>query len=206
MGLMRAQVDKISIRSTTIFTRKVILATSPYIRAMHPKTQIMPEPLSISRILKKGWVGQSKIHGHRAQIHISADPEDKILAYTRHGQYHKMAVPPAMAKELYRLFRPKKGWNVIDAEWLKPQKKLFVFDFLKQEGVTLRGMTYPERWALLPKNFISPCIQVLPLVKDLESCLKILSSQSSTIEGLVFKSGTSAGFSDNSIVRCRKRV
>lgn len=179
------------------------MASSIYIKAMHPKSEILPEPSAILRILENGWVGQTKIHGHRAQIHIPSSSKESLIAYTRKGTRHKLALSPGMVKELRRLFTPAKGWNVIDAEWLKPEEKLFVFDFLKVEGVTMTSHTYPERWALLPKAFISPHISILPLLRDLAACKKVLATQSETVEGLVFKSATSTGFSDSSIVRCR---
>ena len=179
------------------------MSTSSFIRAMHPKSEIRGDGEAIARILAAGWIGQMKIHGHRAQIHISSDPDHEILAYTRQGRCHTVALPPTMQKELRRLFTPEMGWNVLDTEWLKSKKKLFVFDILKQEGKTLRSLTYPQRWELLPRNFISPHISVLPLLKDVPSCLKLMESTSPHIEGLVFKSGTSSGFSDTSIVRCR---
>lgn len=194
-----------SILTATIFTRRVSVASSVYIRAMHPKSEILPNPELIARMLKSGWVGQLKIHGHRAQIHIPSAPDEKIIVYNRQGKRHSIEPTPAMVKELFRLFRPEKGWNVIDAEWLKPQKKIFVFDFLKHEGILLRGKTYKERYGLLPRAFISPHLSVLPVIKDVESCMKMLTSRSTQVEGLVFKSTTSTGFSDTSIIRCRKR-
>lgn len=181
------------------------MASSPYIRAMHPKSEIMPEPQSLQRILAAGWIGQTKMHGHRAQIHIPADDDEQLIAYTRQGKRHGKAISPAMARELRRLFRPEKGWNAIDAEWLKDEDKLFVFDFLKHEGSVLRLRNYPDRYALLPRAFISPRISVLPLLRDLPACLKVLASKSAKVEGLVFKSATSIGFSDTSIIRCRRK-
>jgi ATP-dependent DNA ligase len=197
-------VDPRSILVETIFTRRgTSVSTSAFIKAMHPKSEIRGDREAIARILSAGWIGQMKIHGHRAQIHISSDPDQEIIAYTRQGKCHTMAIPPLMQKELRRLFTPEKGWNVIDAEWLKPKKKLFVFDFLKQEGKTLRNLTYPQRWELLPRHFISPHISVLPLLRDVSACIKVMETTSPHVEGLVFKSGTSTGFSDTSIVRCR---
>ncbi len=181
------------------------MPSSLFIKAMHPKSEISPDAQSIERVLKMGWVGQLKIHGHRAQIHIPSDPKEKPIAYNRQGRKHKLALPPSMVKELYRLFRPEKGWNVIDAEWLKPEEKLYVFDFLKKDGEIQRPKTFPERWALLPRAFLSPHIQVLPLFRDLPACLKAMATPGDHIEGLVFKSTSSTGFSDTSIVRCRRK-
>jgi ATP-dependent DNA ligase len=197
--------DPHSIFTETIFTRRSFVASSPFIKAMHPKTEILPDSSAIGRILENGWVGQVKIHGHRAQIHIPSDPKESLTAYTRQGKKHAQALSPMMSRELFRLFRPSRGWNVIDAEWLKPEEKLFVFDFLKLDGEVLRNRTFPERWGLLPRAFISPHISVLPLLRDLPACTKILSSTEPHVEGLVFKSTKSTGFSDSSIVRCRKR-
>jgi hypothetical protein len=179
---------------------------SPYIPAMHPKTEILPDPAAIRKILDAGWVGQLKVHGHRVQLHIPSDPKEALIAYNRQGKRHAKELSAPIISELLRLFRPKKGWNVIDAEWLKPEERIFIFDFLKLEGEMLWLRTYPERWNLLPRAFLSPHLVVLPLLRDLASCLKVLQTPSPHSEGLVFKSSTSVGFSDSSIVRCRRRA
>jgi len=181
------------------------MARSAFIKAMHPKSEILPEASAVKQTLDRGWIGQTKMHGHRAQIHISANPDENPLAFTRQGKRHSKPLPPAMIRELRRLFRPEKGWTAIDAEWLKDDKKLYVFDLLKSEGEVLWRLTFPERWAMLPRNFISPHITVLPLLRDLPGCLKVLEKADPKNEGLVFKSSTSTGFSDTSIVRCRRR-
>ncbi len=194
-----------SIFRKDLFSSPVTMAASLFIKAMHPKAEIRPEAAAIEKMLKLGWVGQLKIHGHRAQIHVSHDDKIAPIVFNRQGKRHAVDLSPAMVKELRRLFRPEDGWNVVDAEWLKPEKKIFVFDFLKKEDKLLRAMTFPERWALLPKSFLSPHFKVLPLIKDLPSCVKALETEDDALEGLVFKSSSSTGFSDTSIVRCRKR-
>jgi ATP-dependent DNA ligase len=181
------------------------MASSLYIRAMHPKTEISADPSAMARILEKGWIAQTKIHGHRAQIHVSHDPKEPVVVYNRQGKRHAKELSPSLVKEIRRLFQPAKGWNVIDAEWLKPEEKLFVFDFLKLEGELLWRANYLERFNELPKNFLSPHLSVLPLIRDLPGCLKVMQSTQPHIEGLVFKATSSAGFSDTSIVRCRRR-
>src|SRR5690348_6255956 len=101
----------------TIFTRRIVLTKSLFIKAMHPKTEIRPTHEAIAKILEAGWIGQMKVHGHRAQIHVSADPDETPLIYNRHGQRHAKPITPKIAAEIQRLFRPDTGWNVIDAEW-----------------------------------------------------------------------------------------
>src|SRR5262245_18717458 len=118
----------------TLFSGRREMPSSVFIRAMHPKTEISPTRASIEKILKAGWQGQLKIHGHRAQIQLSADLTDEIIAYNRQGRPHQKLLPPEIIKELRRVFKPKKDWTVIDAEWLKPENKLYVFDVLKDNG------------------------------------------------------------------------
>lgn len=189
----------------TIFSgRSRPLLESIFIHAMHPKTEIKPHVDTIQKILDAGWVGQLKIHGHRAQIHIPADPRVEPYAYNRQGRVHKKLLPKPVVSELRRLFTPERQWNVIDAEWLKATDKLFVFDLLKLNGETLVRLNYAERWSLLPRAFISPSISVLPVLTNLKQCLEALENPEVYIEGLVFKSQSSPGFEDTSIVRCRK--
>lgn len=177
---------------------------SIYIKSMHPKTEIRPNAAAIGRILDQGWWGQAKIHGHRAQIHISADPTEGVLVYNRQGQFHAKDFPNDMAAELRRLFTPRKGWSAVEGEWLKPQGKLFLFDVLKLDDRVLRDYTYEQRWELLPRVFRSPCITTLPVLKTVDECLHVLADENPLIEGLVFKARGTKGFQDSSIVRCRK--
>jgi hypothetical protein len=146
-----------------------------------------------------------KVHGHRAQIHLHADKKVQPLAFNRQGALHKLALPPEITSELRRLFQPEMGWMAIDGEWLKPREHFYLFDFLKKDGKELDTLTYPERYALLPRDFISPKITLLPLLGTVEKCLKVLRQDEEHVEGLVFKSLSTPGFSDTSVLRCRKR-
>jgi len=187
-----------------IFTRRFPMTASAFIRAAHPKKGIRPDPEAIRRVLEAGWAGQLKIHGHRCQLHVPSDPNQKIMAYNRQGRTHRKAVTPAMEREIRRLFTPERGWNVLDAEWLKPEDKLFVFDFLRREGKLLSGLPFPERWALLPRAYLSPHVSTLPVIRTVKGCLEALASPAPHVEGLIFRSLTTRGFGDTSIIRCRK--
>ena len=178
---------------------------SRYILAPHPKTEIRPDREAIERVLRAGWVGQTKMHGHRAQVHLNADPKIACLVFNRKAQLHKIPLPPEIEKELRRLLPLKEGWTVLDGEWIKPRQHFYLFDYLKKDGKELSALTYPERYALLPRNFISPRVTLLPVLSTIDKCLKVLETEDEEIEGLVFKSVTTAGFSDTSILRCRKR-
>ncbi len=189
----------------TIFDppRETITMASRFIKPIHPKTMIAPEEGMIRKVMASGWWGQPKIHGHRAQIHIPSD-DSPCLAFNRHGKFHKESLPAEIQDELRRVFRPSSDWNVIDAEWIKPQKMLYVFDFLKHEGKVLDDHSFSERYELIPKFFLSPHMTTLPVFKTPERCLSYLESDlSEIVEGLVFRAAFSRGFSDHTIVRCR---
>ncbi len=181
------------------------MARSNYLKAMHPKTEISPTAASIEKILRAGWIGQIKIHGHRAQIHIPADPKEDAIAYNRQGRPHKKLLPDEILLELRRILKLESDWTILDSEWLKPEGKLYIFDILKADGQNLRSLSYLERWKLLPKLYISPHVQTLPILTTVEKCLEILRGSDENVEGLVFKSKDTKGFADTSIVRCRKR-
>lgn len=181
------------------------MARSAFIRSMHPKAEISPVRASVDKILALGWVGQVKIHGHRAQVHVSADPDQDPIVYNRQGREHKKLLPPKIAAELRRVLPLEKGWTAIDAEWLKGDDKLFLFDVLKLNGEPLRRLSYAERHAFLPKAYLSPHLRTLPLLTTAEKCMECLRSSDPNVEGLVFKAPASKGFDDSSIVRCRKR-
>lgn len=181
------------------------MPASNYIKAMHPKTEIRPTAAAVDKILKAGWAGQLKIHGHRAQVHINAHEAIAPIVYNRQGREHKMLLPDSITRELRRIFDLEDGWTAIDGEWLKPEGLLYIFDILKLNGKILRSETYAERYARLPKSFISPSVKALPLLTSSAKCLEVLQSEDSHIEGLVFKALNSKGFEDTSIVRCRIR-
>ena len=185
-------------------SRPVTASGPRFIRPIHPKTSIPPARAAIDRVLRAGWWGQMKIHGHRAQVHVPADAKASVLVFNRHGQLHKMALPEAMVKEVRRLFQPKTDYNVIDAEWLKPESRLYVFDLIKREGDVLSDLTYAERYAFLPRVYASPHIQTLGVYKTVEQCMAALADPAPEVEGLVMRSPSTKGFLDSSIVRCRK--
>lgn len=194
------------IFDSTIFSGGRHMVNGPkHIRPIHPKTEIAPSRDAIQRILDRGWWGQVKIHGHRAQLHISSQDHDDIVVFNRQGQTHRKLLPPAMVREVNRIFRPERGWNVIDAEWLKAEDRLFVFDFLKHDDRLLDAYSYGERYSMLPRAFISPHIIVLPTLKTLDQCLAVLADPAPHVEGLIFRSPETPGFVDSGIVRCRKR-
>lgn len=180
--------------------------TPNYIRAMHPKKGIRPSPEVISKILRSGWVAQKKINGHRAQIHLLAGAPEGTVVYNRQGRPHKIPLPEKTIGELFRIFKPAAGWTVLDGEWIKKINRVYIFDLLKKDGETLRNLTYEQRHALLPRDYISPFVRTLPILRTLETCLLALEQPDDSVEGLVFKSPTRKGFEDSSIIRCRKLV
>ena len=161
---------------------------SRFITPIHPKTSIRPQYDAIDRIIKMGWVGQYKIHGHRAQIHIPPHGLDEdALAFNRHGQIHKKKIPAEIQDELFRLFRGD-HWNVIDCEWLKGSGKIFVFDILKWGGKTLFHMSYEERYAMLPRVYHSDHCETLAIFTSAKKCMEMVENAPDYVEGLVLRS------------------
>src|SRR5437879_2623969 len=79
------------------------VARSVFIKAMHPKTEISPSRAAVEKMLKAGWVGQMKIHGHRAQIHLPSASNDgakvEPIAYNRQGRPHGKLLPDEITAE-----------------------------------------------------------------------------------------------------------
>lgn len=194
-----------SYLQSTIFSRKHTPLASTYIRGPHPKSEILPDPPTILRVLNLGWWGQAKIHGHRAQIHLNADPSIPPLVFNRQGQLHRKTFPQALTEDLRRILGLKAGWTAIDAEWVKGTDRVYIFDLLKADDLSLQSLPYQARYERLPRVYRSEWLSTLPIFRTLESCLDILNSPDPLIEGLVFKSPTTVGFQDTGIVRCRKR-
>lgn len=155
----------------------------------------------MKRVLDQGWAGQQKIHGHRAQIHLGPG---QTIVYNRHGQLAARELDLELDHELRRVLGVTDEWVAVDAEWLKPEGKIFLFDYLKFSGVVLFGETYLERWQRLPRVYRSKHISTLKLLRTVKQCLTVYEQNVPHHEGLVFKSLNSSGFSDTSIIRCRK--
>jgi hypothetical protein len=170
---------------------------------MHPKTEIRPVREAVERVLERGWAGQLKVHGHRAQIHLPSEAGVAAVAYNRQGGVHQRRLPPSLVDELRRLFQPRTGWTVIDAEWLKATDELFVFDVIKREGQLLSALTYEERWNSLPRIPQSPVVHILPLLRTIDKCMEALADPRPMVEGIVLKALGTPGFSDTAIIRCR---
>ncbi|MBI2601464.1 MAG: hypothetical protein HYW48_00260 [Deltaproteobacteria bacterium] len=177
---------------------------SAFIKTAQPKKEIREDPLAFRRILDAGWWGQMKIHGHHAQIHLSSNQGEECLVYNRHGKLHARSLDEELSTELRRILHLESGWSAIEAEWLKNEKKLFLFDYIKFNGQVLSSSSYEERYQLLPRLYRSDCIATLPVLRTVEECLQVMKNTEPYIEGLVFKSRCTVGFSSHSIVRCRK--
>ena len=91
------------------------------------------------------------------RLRITGRPRPK--ADPLFGQELRQGLEEAMVAELRRVFTPSIDWNVIDAEWLKPEEKLYVFDLLKRDGETFQTMEVTEFKVLdkvAPETFSEP--------------------------------------------------
>lgn len=172
-----------------------------FLKPQRPCRDIGPDIEVISELLEIGWVGQAKINGRRAQVHIHSN---KIMAFTRYGQLHTRKLGKEVTEQLLE-FKPKKGTNIFDCEWCPSIQKMFVFDMLVHEGKSLRFLKYMERHNKLNEMFrISPNVEFLRLVKTTKQCQTMLNKTNPFIEGLVFRYKESKGWPDTAIIRCRK--
>lgn len=173
---------------------------SHFTKGSHPKATIEPTATAIEPFLLQGWIWQQKINGRRLQVVLLAD--GSYQAWTRQGHVFSLKIPCEVIGSLLNFFGPSKKWTIIEGEWLKG--KLYLFDILVQEGVSLTNLTYKERHKLLKRDYILPYMQLLPIKTSLKEALQILNDKDSIVEGIVLKS-PHPGITDHHIVRCRKK-
>lgn len=178
--------------------------TRGYIRTAHPEASIPPNAQAIAFLLKQGYFGQRKVNGRKIQIHIPHDG-GTILCFTRQGTLHTLSIPQDVLEAIRQYYAPREDWNVIEGEFVPKAGTIFLFDFVMAEGIILSHETYKERYSRLKKNFILPFLKILPIYTTLKQCLDDLSKDEPFIEGLVFKVDL-PGFSDSTIIRCRKNA
>lgn len=177
------------------------MSKARFLKPQHPKATVMPRLDAIQRIFALGWVGQAKMNGRRAQIHIL--PGEAIQAFTRQGAPHTKPIPHEIDVLLHQWFGGT-GPTVLDAEWFPFDGKLYIFDALALDGKRLDRFSFPERHALLFKDFINPLIKVLPILKTAKEAWALLQGSDAAVEGIVLRSSASQGWPDTAIVRCRK--
>jgi ATP-dependent DNA ligase len=170
-----------------------------FIRPIHPKTSILPTREAIAKVLSNGWVAQAKINGRRNQLHVGSD--GSLRAFTRQGTPHTLMMPKGLKDDLIDVLRPAEGTNVVDSEWYTQTNEVFTFDMLAKDGVVLQSLRYDERHALLPAT--AGRVHLLPFL-DLEQAVTLIETGDEVIEGIVLKSPSSTGFSDTSVIRCRR--
>ncbi len=175
-----------------------------FIKTAQPKTSIQVDETLFATILSTGWCAQTKIHGHRAQIHHTADKTQRPFVYNRHAQQHARLLDQELEDELRRILPLQAGWTAIEGEWIKDEKRFFLFDVVKWNDVPLTRVPYKERFALLPRVYASKWIDTLPLLHTLTDCRSVLADPNPYIEGLVFKSLHALGFRNSTMIRCRR--
>ena len=175
-----------------------------FLRAQHPKSTLMPRIDAFEMMIAAGMVGQRKVHGHRAQVHIGSDGD--VVAFTRQGTVHTSKLPGALIEHLADHYRPTEGWMVLDGEWQKQEGRLYLFDLIRLDRAPpLDHLGFVARHTALTTRFvIGPHLSLLPILRTVEACWAMIQDPSEYTEGLVFRSPDRAGFHDTSIARCRK--
>jgi len=126
-----------------------------YLWPPRPETKVARPMLGFYQNL--GWYAQKKKNGTCTVIFARGK---EVIFKTRHGDEndgdHRMWTPNAEHK---RFFSGSEGWNVFVAELLHskvsggPKDHLYIFDQLVDNGVSLVGQTFDERYQALKARF-----------------------------------------------------
>lgn len=100
-----------------------------------------------------GWVAQLKMNGTCTVLEYDATTQ-KLQAWTRHNEAHKLWTPDLNAPSLRKLKELKGGRYVLVGELLHSKvpgikDTLYLFDILVFNGLDLIGKTYAERQTFL---------------------------------------------------------
>lgn len=177
---------------------------SAFVRGPHPTASLPPEAALIKKFLTRGWIAQKKMNGARIQIHVPANPALPLVYYTRQGTVHTKAMNLDMEALLRTLLAPAENWNIVEGEWIRATGRIFLFDTLMDSGRVLSREPYIDRYRRLPRDFISPTLKVLSIIRTTAEALKVLLGDDVLVEGLVLKAEKSPSLDDDTIVRCRK--
>ena len=170
-----------------------------FLTPQHPKTSVAPTERAVVGYMDSGWWGQRKIDGRRAQIHVEGG---KVELWTRQGTRHTWEVPEQVKVELRRYCGDRR-YTVLDGEWA--DGRIYLFDILRDDQVLLNQLNYRDRYERLLLPFISPVVQLLPILKTTKQCLAELRRDDPLVEGLVFRDPGARGWFDGAIVRCRRK-
>lgn len=171
-----------------------------HVKTHHPKQSLLMAKTDLESMLEKGWIGQAKMNGVRAQIHVIDDhPLYNIKAYNRRGSLLTGKMSPDIVDIIRTNFKPG---DIFEAEWLRIRQALFIYEMVAKEGELLSSKNYAERYAMLPKIDSLPHVQTLPILDTPEDILAAYNDAET--EGVVFKALNTPGFKDTSIIRCRK--
>ncbi len=171
-----------------------------FIRCPHPKVTLKNDPTKIKKMLEDGWLCQPKINGRRIQIHRRGDV---LTCYTRQGSIHTKELSEGLKNDILGLLD---DGDVIEGEFIFQTQKVYLFDYIVRRGESLAGLAWIERFSnfdnrrfehieKLPTYTLENFSYILALMADVDTDF---------IEGVVFKS-KHKDFTDDSIVRCRKK-
>lgn len=169
------------------------------------KGNLAPSIEGFRRVMNSGWIGQDKMLGMRLQLHV--DAKSQITNFTKKGTLHTRILSDEL-DEATKTLTPKQGTNVYDCEWVQPLNQIFLFDLLAFEDDILKHLTYPERYKMLTERIeVTGPLSILGIMTSPEECLNRIMTSDHYVEGLVFKSNTTKGWSSkHSMIRCRKKA
>lgn len=168
-----------------------------HIKTHHPKQSLLMAKTDLAKKLEGGWIGQAKMNGVRAQVHVT---EDGLKVYNRRGSPLTTGKMTAeIVACIHANFNPG---DVFEAEWLRIRQALFLYEMVAVGGKVLDSKTYEQRYALLPQIDCLPHVKTLPILDTPEEILAAYND--SDTEGVVFKALHTPGFKDTSVIRLTK--
>lgn len=128
-----------------------------------------PDPALVRRLVESGWVGQPW-RGY-ARVAIAVDSGGMIQCVSAEGRDNLNALDFDARAMLRKVFRPSEGRNVYFAlRGRRPGDTIWLMDCLRHEGKDNTTLSFDQRWALIPRAFISPKLKLATPLRSSASC------------------------------------
>lgn len=128
-----------------------------------------PDPALVRRLVDSGWVGQPWRGFARVAIRI--DHSGMLACVSPEGKDNLNALDMDARAMLRSVFLPSTKANVYFAlRGRRPGNPLWIMDCLRHDGVDLTSASFFERWACIPKSFISPKIKLALPIRSAAAC------------------------------------
>lgn len=181
-----------------------------FINSTTTKQTIRPSLQVFTNLLSSGWTAQKSIAGPRIQIHCTFSEVGtlrKVFIFDEAGKLIERALPLLAKHKIAAALEYYGGWNVIEAQLNKKEKKIYLTDILVLNNRQLDHLCFLDRRTRLNEIFgnITSDVGLLPLINDPRQCMETLDERDNATQGLLFRTKFHAGFSSDSLLSCPKK-